>query len=879
MIRAEDIYLYDNVQKCALEIEQREEWARKDPKFWGIKKFPNIVDDKGRRNLTKNERQVIKYLRGDVALEEVGINPVNARHFLRIVKIIDLALKNRIMAHSSYPLRKEILQLCSPQMSTTEAYTMTVDPQKMGDIDYLCRPENWMQEEVGHQAKAIAAQFARMVSFSRQIQAPLFYAIRGNTGSGKTSLLQEIFKTALDQTEELPVLSLDPLKYFLKKQLKLTNVQIYEEANALFSNYLNGVFQQKALRFIFDSRLLTLDYIQKNVISPAEKRGEEVRLIDLDVPLSLSLVRSLVRDPFGKDSCVPPEAIEWGYLKIRRERAALIATIKEHPQVTSYKLYQGQVLIAEKGANGFQVYSNELYEESLRIPTQTEMDECLNRVIDATFVDEAVLQKQIYPSQREALTKWSGKTVGAALKAHAYQLPDGPVSAIPPDAVRFEVPGDDLLLAKYEEFYKKRMVKHFAEELKSPWRISPDEKTLYVESSPHGLRYEPHFVAHPIVLKDEESLQSISISSRIDFASRGYTKIVPYAKEHEDPVRFLIDHYRFWSFYMDDEIEFLGNYLTHYGVLDIFEKILEEKKNPGAAAALGKALEEPSLKQRAIDLLFKYGEFSELAPYLHEESVRKRFEEIAAKSPDYQRRIEALNILEKTHASWHALKVDICAEILTPLLDLKEPEYLEEVIWLMPRQAYPAIAALGGRKITDRFCEALFNKEIRFFSILKYIAMETEDQSEFDHVVQTLIDYAANSNGYPQRIEIVLKHIQIYNPRFPLPAGVKISDELSAPKRPLSSSGEEGSRRWHRFWKCDNALLDKAMRDPAISEEKRVAALRQAAMCLFIPKGSYISPKEADLRVRMPSILEALTDTATPKKLRFEAKRIQRWLD
>ena len=74
--------------------------------------------------------------------------------FLRIVKLFDLAqfwvlnqsqLKFQFK-RSSYEIRTKILELCSPLMSTTEAYTMTLDPNKMKDPIYLQRPENWIPE-------------------------------------------------------------------------------------------------------------------------------------------------------------------------------------------------------------------------------------------------------------------------------------------------------------------------------------------------------------------------------------------------------------------------------------------------------------------------------------------------------------------------------------------------------------------------------------------------------------------------------------------------------------------------------------------------------------------------------------------------------------
>ena len=876
--QVEDFELYRNVKKCVHEIARNDEWMQNNKKYFDL--FGKDRVYRCSYSLTMNERRVIKYLIGDASLEEVGINKLNALRFLRIIKIVDLALKNQERpfmktVHSTYALRKHILQLCSPEMSSCLAYTMTIDQKKMGDLDYLCQPGNWVHEEVGHQANAIAAHFTRLVSFSKQIEVPVFYAIRGNTGAGKTTLLHEIFKTALDRGEELPVLSLDPLKYFLKKQLKLTNIQVYEEANALFANYLNGVFKQKALRFIFDSRLLTLEYIRQNVISPAMQRGEEVKLIDLDVPLPLSLVRSLVRDPFGKDACVPPDAVEWGYLKIRAEREALITCVRDNPSVTSYKLYHGQTLVAEKKGNGFHIYSGELYEESLRIPAQEEIEACLKTVIDDAFLDKAILQSQIYPSQREALAKWRGKTVGEALKAHAYQIPDRPAPVIPPDGVRFVVPCDDILMAKYEEFYKKMAIKLIAadlEKLNGQWSISPDGKTIHVEKLPYYHPDKHLFVAIPIVLREEEKLQTITLSSRVNLATDGYfyTDLIPYAKEHEDPVRFLLDHYRFWSFRMDEVVEFLDDHTTYYGVMDIFEKILDERKVADSIwAAFGKALKEPTLRQRAEELLFKHDRLSPLAPYLHEKRIKDRFEEIVRSHPNFSLSFAALAYLEKTEPIRHELKVDICREILSS--NKGNYSFIQEVLWLMPDQGYEAL----DRDIT---CE---EKSPALYSILKYIAIKTKDRSEFDSIVKRLIAFKDLDSHESERLETTLCHIKFYNPRFELPQGVAVSDNppgrKELPRSPISSiySKEGDYRRW---WQSYNALLDKAIRNPELSVEKRVVALRELAKDLFIKEG-YISESQHGKRALANAALPALlANPETPERLRFEASRIQEWL-
>lgn len=900
--QVEDFELYKNVQKCAEEVAQREEWMKKS-ELWK-KDLATLIDDQGKQ-LTTHERMVIKYLKGDASFEEIGINKLNAERLLRIVKIVDLALKP---ARSTYPLRKQILQLCSPHMTSCRAYTKTVDPKKMEDIDYLCQPENWVAEEVGHQANAIAAHFARLVGFSKQFKAPVFYAIRGNTGAGKTSMLHEIFKY-----DELPVLSLDPLKYFLKRQLKLTNVQVYEEANALFANYLNGVFKQKALRFIFDSRLLTLDYVKKNVIQPAKERGEEVNLIDLDVPLSHSLLRSLVRDPYGREACVPTDAVEWGYLRIRAEREPLIAFIKETSHVTSYKLYNGKTLVAEKREDGFHILSQELYAASLQIPSQEEREECLNSVIDASFIEKALTDGQIYPSQKEALAKWSGKTVGEALRAHAYQIPDRPDEVIPPDGVRFEVPCDDLLLAKYEEFYKKMAIKYIAadlEKLEGKWKISPDGKTIHVEKLPYYYPSKNIFVAIPILLRDEETRQTISISSRVDLnnGDHFYTDLIAYAKQHENPVRFLIDHFRLWSFHLDEVVEFLSDYPTQYGVMDIFEKILDSEKSAGCVYfALGKAYQEPTLKERAKDLLFKHGGLSTLAPHLHEEDVKARFEEIVVNCPNYQRRFAALGYLEKTAPALQEVETEICREIIAPLLDFKDLSYLENVLWMMPGSGY---AALGGRDITDRVCALLLKEDNRtplieitapyrgltplggghgeftqgsyLYSILKYIAIHTKDRSEFDQIVKTLIAFGQDRKlGFIDDLETVLCHIHFYNPQFPLPRGAKISQKTPKRKeRPQSAISGMFSREreYDRWWDSYNTLLDATIRNPDLPQESRIAALRQCADPLFIPPKHYICQSDRHKRKLVKPALEALlADSATPERLRFEAKRILEW--
>lgn len=763
-----------------------------------------------KERLSIREREVIEYIKGTRPLEEVAITKLNAPGFLRIVKIVDLTIKT---GRSSFPLRQRILELSSPFMSTCQAYTLTTDPQKMGDLDYLCQPKNWVPEAVGRQALAITAQFAKIVGFSKQNRTPIFYAIRGNTGAGKTTFLQNMFK------EEVPCLNLDPLKYFLKRNIKLTNVQVYEEANALFANFLNGVFKQKDLRFIFDSRLLTVEYIEKNVLTPAELRGEEVQLIDIEVPLTVSLLRSLVRDPYGKDACVPPDAIEYGFIQIRQERSKLISLVKDNPRITSYKLYCENVLIAEK-KNGFHIYHPEMYAESLRIPSQEEVSDSLNAIIDSA-------RAPIYPSQREALAKWEGRRLGEALRLHAFQMEETPGKE------QYEVPGDDILLAKYEKFYRKMATKLVLEYLNGNGVLKGE--SIFLKNGDYFM-LPRLFVAIPIILRDEEMPHRIiSISFRIDMSYEEHflTDILEYAKEHEDPVRFLIDHYRFWSFRLPYVMQFLSDYPENFGVMDIFERVVIDKYR--SFGALAKAWKVPAAKARAEELFAKLDEHLLQAPDFWDENVLWGYNEIAEDCPDPTRRFRAELTLEaKRGLGLPQIETAICQEILSSAL--MDEHLFEETVWAMPEYAFSAIQALGGRKITDRLCEILLEGDEvdSIASILKYIAMKTKDRSESDQIINAM-------------------------------SGRKVT-EIPAHNRD----------RWEEMY---HALLEKALRNPALPCEMRITALRYCAIELFIPENSTISSGQHKKRAIAKSALTTfLADPATPKSLRLEASRIQKWL-
>lgn len=778
----EDLDLFERVKRCVKEIKATGE--------------SSIVERREFR-FAPLEQKVIHYALG---FDQVEITSLNARYLLRVIKIVDQVVKKLsiITGQTSYPLRQEILRLSSPAMSSCEAYTLTSDRQQMGQLEYLCRPVNWVAEEVGHQAKAIAALFIEMAQVP--VTAPIFYAIRGNTCSGKSAYLQQLFQI------DKGFLSLDPIKAFLKRNARLTNVQVYEEANALFAGFLNGVFKQKKLRFIFDSRLLAVEYIQKNVIMRAEQRCEEVRFVDLDVPLYTSLTRTFARDPFGSESCVPADAVVFGFLQIRKERAALIDLVRENPNVTSYKLYYDGKLVAEKIDGAFRIYSQERYLECLRVPDQKEIDVVLAR---------------------------SG--IKEALDAKAFQT-ERLVCAIPADRAKFEIPSAEVLMAKYMDFYKRMGIKYISRDLPG-CKISPDGYSLYVEQLPNWFMCNAVFVAVPLILRDEESLQNISISFRIDMYSAPYglVDLVTYAKNHETPVRFLLDHYDYWDFGWESIAAFLGDHVTDYGVMDIFERLLKEEKL--AFDPLSKALAYPALKSGAEELLFEYGGLSTLAPHLDEPHIRQRFEEISCTSPNKIWRITALNYLDNIDPVFDKLDREICSTLFLG----KDYRYQEFLLW-------------HGRTDADldsaRLCETLQKEpDIYLYSIVKWIGVNTEDAGVLERIAVALA-------GFPG------EKIPDFTPVTKLKAQNRHFGTEKA-RSPITGNKIE---TWMRVEGDYNAELEKAIFNPERSKAIRVAALRKCAIEMF--RGN--KPERGEVgRAAIEKLLKDPTD-----ELYEEAKRI-----
>ncbi|MCE5316460.1 MAG: hypothetical protein LLG04_03735 [Parachlamydia sp.] len=192
------------------------------------------------KSLPEEEREVIAVLEKKIRVEETRITPANARRYLLICKLVDQVLEKLSedparFSHlqSTYGLRTEILFLSYPHMTTCEAYTKTVDPDKVKNREFLKNPDNWIPERVKAQQAILAKNRAEIGNTATS--TPVSYVVRGNTASGKSTASEKLKISHI-------LLNVDRIKWHLKNfytfhQLKLPNRLVHDEGVCLLINF------------------------------------------------------------------------------------------------------------------------------------------------------------------------------------------------------------------------------------------------------------------------------------------------------------------------------------------------------------------------------------------------------------------------------------------------------------------------------------------------------------------------------------------------------------------------------------------------------------------------------------------------------------------
>jgi hypothetical protein len=376
--------------------------------------------------LKPEEQKIIHYLEGTKPLGSIVINKENASQFLKIVKLIDLAIswqRRTSMTKlefntSSYDIRSKILE--SSSLTTCEAYTNTLDPKKLCDRSYLLNPQNYIPERIRVQAGIIANQWISLRALSMKLAQHPFkvIALKGNTGVGKSSVLE---KYGIDSG----ILNPDTGKAVLKRDPAVSNQRVYDEwTNLFWYRFLKNVSDEHVdVNFVLDSRLIFVEDVETYVIEPAQKRKGTAEIIDVDAPLETSLARVLARDSHGEAPCVPLHVVVNGFMQTRKNRLRIIERIVNEPAVESYKLYSckngKQLLVAEKVDGVFKIIHAKAFAECVREPSPLEINQVVKRKITAKYIDQAIAKNIIFPSQKSLLARWKGMTFEKALELNS----------------------------------------------------------------------------------------------------------------------------------------------------------------------------------------------------------------------------------------------------------------------------------------------------------------------------------------------------------------------------------------------------------------------------------------------------------------------------
>ncbi len=404
--------------------------------------YRGVFDGEGLRLVSSSkENLVIVNDKGE--LEALKVTPENAEAMLNKVKAVDSELHG-----PSHDLRREIMKRSFGQILSHEAFTYAEALPTGSELDtYLDNPENWVPERRQLHEAIVNHEYELAQKLSERLNddKPAVYALRGNTAAGKTTAVRnnETFAKALDENGE-PSGSINPDTY--KSEIKqyevdgevqtVSHFQAHEEGSML-ARKIQGKIAESESSMVIDKRMSKTKNIEE-LVRLAEKSGKEIKLLDVDVPLDISLVRVLERNIGGEAPNVPFDAVAQGFVEIRDSRSRVIEMVETNDKITDYVLnaadetgtsiqvarkIDGKLYIAEGQE---QRYINALDSGSTRATVeqlaQTVItDEFINVYLDRVFGNNA--NSAPYRQVSEvALTRYKGKTLKQALDTRASTL-------------------------------------------------------------------------------------------------------------------------------------------------------------------------------------------------------------------------------------------------------------------------------------------------------------------------------------------------------------------------------------------------------------------------------------------------------------------------
>ncbi|WP_444902975.1 zeta toxin family protein [Microbulbifer sp. CnH-101-E] len=272
----------------------------------------------------------------------------------------------------------------------------------------------------------------RITGLGQSVDEPTIFAMRGNSGSGKSRFVNSGGVEGVESMNDIAVINPDEFKKLLIDNTKfpVTYDQVHAENSMLAKRVQAELLKQKdvlgkPVSFMVDKRLGDVEDIQK-LVDAAQNTGRKLNVSDMDAPLEISLIGVLMRKPGGEDPIVPFQVVgETGFKPARENREKTIKFFEDNPELGVYELYGtshsgDKKLVARVEQGELDILDQSEYVKLTSDPT-FEMNE-----LKHTEVDDAEIARITDPLPDGAwkedvvstLSKYKGRTWGKAIEEH-----------------------------------------------------------------------------------------------------------------------------------------------------------------------------------------------------------------------------------------------------------------------------------------------------------------------------------------------------------------------------------------------------------------------------------------------------------------------------
>ncbi len=370
---------------------------------------------------------------GTREVQEIEITKQNAKDLLNQLKE-----KDKQTHSSSYELRTALLVASEGGISTYEAYTYPTLIPNDQVFNMVKVPENWIYERQAWHEKVLKEEFlnASRLSLALGDEQPIIHALRGNTGTGKTSFLKKSLQytqaIAESNADLTGTVNPDRFKKIIRDQLTVngrpavSHYQTHVESVYLTRSFAYRLYESD-LSVVIDQRLEAPRTISM-LIEFGKTYNKRLRIVDFDSPLELSLSVVMSRRP-GSDDPIPPfDVIAQGFSDNRTYRRQIIQRALSSLEVDSYTLIArgeaGAQKIVAKVQNGqliIQKGAEDLYQKVVN-PDQAQSVQALAQLeINEANIERILLQLpgEYRELSRQNFSNYKGLKIKDMVNLHA----------------------------------------------------------------------------------------------------------------------------------------------------------------------------------------------------------------------------------------------------------------------------------------------------------------------------------------------------------------------------------------------------------------------------------------------------------------------------